>query len=1517
LDSSGFLQVYNPSEAGGSVLQTSTSLRAPIFYDSDDTTYYINPANTATSAYFAGNVTLPNTINAGIRNAAADAYVWVDDAYGNFYIKNASGGFYGDFTGYNFRSTNSVVWATMGATYFQHNTQLRSPIYYDSDNTNYYIDAASSSYVNNLYGETSYIGRYFQRNTGVPTNNLGTPTVTEMALFQEQFDNKTAFYPIANIKFYTSTNGSTWTEYTSFSDTDKRKFVGGNAASGIVIPNNTPYFRIEIINNGAYVFLDALYMYWSGNPHSTTVKIKAIRNDDLVVQWTNSNTQIGSWPGHMYLPFNSIPFVVSAGSTGHYKTIHIDFQPTWTTTGIYASLPINLFNMQVWGGYPASKRTIFSVDENRNTTFPGDVRAPIFYDSDDTAFYINPNSTSRFSSVQTVGITGIHSAGSTGIDMATNDNYVSMRVIRNSVGATYNDGMYIGYGNSNSGLTRLYGGGATGGAFEKHSDHSFEPGSFRAPIFYDSNDTAFYVNPNSTSQIGSTYVNGYFQVQYNSGNQFAGMGIRNNYGSASAQSTAFIDFINENGIQKASIFGRIATDGAGYLEFLSTAGGVSRSTDTRTTTAYAYSNQWSFQTSAGISANIVYDRDDTAYYIDPNSTSRVKRIILDNGDNLSWGAVYGAGVPTIAATTNTAIFFYPTGSTAGAAFTMYGSYAITSDMRAATFTDSNDTSFYLDPASSSYLGIITAKASNDVQLYLNGNGTSWAGINWADVAGNDNIWYNGSGSTFAIGGGGSNVANKKLHVHGGMTIGSGIAASSSGVNNLLVESAITSNQMYSQIFYDSQNGAYYIDPASVSNINSLLTQAAISNNVNGLRNIHPGGGTYVTGSSSVSGAIKIKLPETVYPMMRFTVRVYTYDGLSFDIYCGGHTSSALWYNTFAYMTTQNRSALNVRFTYDGTNMYVMIGELAQSWTYPQVFITDVQVGYTNYEYTRWDDGWVISFETSTYHTVGSTHQVFPPTSSTNNVNPAYASVFYDSNNTGYYFDGAGTTNLNDLIIANNIASPANYYNGLQLELQATSGTAGIGLHRAGYSHCGIYHDTSDVLKFNFNSATVTLNAGAGTLIGDGNDTTYIRYKGTVTSEDWNTYIDGTEASYRIVVNGSGSNRPGAYMYGVLLSMAGASQAKFQLYAPHNGTDGNGLWVRTGWDTDYDAWNQIAINSIAFTNNVSLSAPIFYDSNNTGYYVDPASTSNLNGLTVAGTITGSVSGNAGGSSNRLASTRDTPSDSLQYWQASGLGTTEAPSGDWHNTIRMGHGSPLSYYSNTLAIRMTGTGVGDIYTQTIMGGAAQGWKKHWNNADATISASGDFRAPIFYDSNNTGYYMDAASGTVLNEVYNYGWYRTYGDQGWYSQTHGGGIFMQDSTYVRVYNGKGLYVPNEILATGNITAYYSDERLKTRTGKIENAIDKVKTLDGFYYVENETAKELGYNNDEQQVGLSAQQVQAILPEAVHMAAVDVAVDEDGNKYSKTGEEYLTVDYSRLVPLLIEAIKELKAEIEELKAR
>jgi hypothetical protein len=107
-------------------------------------------------------------------------------------------------------------------------------------------------------------------------------------------------------------------------------------------------------------------------------------------------------------------------------------------------------------------------------------------------------------------------------------------------------------------------------------------------------------------------------------------------------------------------------------------------------------------------------------------------------------------------------------------------------------------------------------------------------------------------------------------------------------------------------------------------------------------------------------------------------------------------------------------------------------------------------------------------------------------------------------------------------------------------------------------------------------------------------------------------------------------------------------------------------------------------------------------------------------------------------------------------------------------------------------------------------------------------------------------------------------------------------------------------EIRATNNVTAYYSDERLKTKLGNIENALDKICNLSGFYYEANEVAQELGYKV-EREVGVSAQEVQRVLPEVVVPAPIS--------------DKYLTVRYEKLVPLLIEAIKELKAELEALK--
>ena len=113
----------------------------------------------------------------------------------------------------------------------------------------------------------------------------------------------------------------------------------------------------------------------------------------------------------------------------------------------------------------------------------------------------------------------------------------------------------------------------------------------------------------------------------------------------------------------------------------------------------------------------------------------------------------------------------------------------------------------------------------------------------------------------------------------------------------------------------------------------------------------------------------------------------------------------------------------------------------------------------------------------------------------------------------------------------------------------------------------------------------------------------------------------------------------------------------------------------------------------------------------------------------------------------------------------------------------------------------------------------------------------------------------------------------------------------------------------ATGNITAYSSDERLKNFKGKIENALDKVDKLNGYYYEWNDTAKGIDAEafKDGMEVGVNAQEIEKVLPEIVTEAPIV--------KIENLDVDYKTVYYDKIVPLLIEAIKELRAEVKELK--
>jgi hypothetical protein len=273
---------------------------------------------------------------------------------------------------------------------------------------------------------------------------------------------------------------------------------------------------------------------------------------------------------------------------------------------------------------------------------------------------------------------------------------------------------------------------------------------------------------------------------------------------------------------------------------------------------------------------------------------------------------------------------------------------------------------------------------------------------------------------------------------------------------------------------------------------------------------------------------------------------------------------------------------------------------------------------------------------------------------------------------------------------------------------------------------------------------------------------------------------------------------------------------------------------------------------------SLRATIFYDSNNTAYYADPSGTSNFQ-----------------------------YSRSYYWW------TTYTPltSPRWDTSFYVlqsqhwyGHSGSQEMYlgesGNHISIRGYST------------------------------ADGSFRAPIFYDSNNTAYYLNPNGGSYFAgslEIAN-GYFLTNGiggamymtsvsgSFGGYLRTSGHMVLDQINTGYNVYVLDGNSVGVVKNAGSQSWSAFSDATIKTVHSTMEDNLSKLESITPIYYSFNNFA------DDKNRIGLIAQEVQEHFPELVEV---------------EPRTEKLTLDYTGLIPVLLGAIKELKTEIETLKTK
>jgi hypothetical protein len=261
-------------------------------------------------------------------------------------------------------------------------------------------------------------------------------------------------------------------------------------------------------------------------------------------------------------------------------------------------------------------------------------------------------------------------------------------------------------------------------------------------------------------------------------------------------------------------------------------------------------------------------------------------------------------------------------------------------------------------------------------------------------------------------------------------------------------------------------------------------------------------------------------------------------------------------------------------------------------------------------------------------------------------------------------------------------------------------------------------------------------------------------------------------------------------------------------------------------------NTVYINNYATGGN-SLRAPIFYDSNDTAYYTDPASTSNLNILSDPALSDSKLYLRTKGDTNHYLWNNASDFEEMVYYTGTGFRVTSSV------------GTQTALFSES-GLNVTG----NVTATNYYGNGA-----NLTGISAGLSVSDDT------STNATRYILfdDATSGTI--------------------------------SAINVSSSKLTFNPS----TGTLSATQftstSDERVKTNIRPITNALDITEQLSGvrFNWKENNISS----------LGLIAQEVEKVLPEVVNTDSEDMK----------------SINYSSLVSLLVEAIKEQQTQINQLK--
>jgi hypothetical protein len=356
-------------------------------------------------------------------------------------------------------------------------------------------------------------------------------------------------------------------------------------------------------------------------------------------------------------------------------------------------------------------------------------------------------------------------------------------------------------------------------------------------------------------------------------------------------------------------------------------------------------------------------------------------------------------------------------------------------------------------------------------------------------------------------------------------------------------------------------------------------------------------------------------------------------------------------------------------------------------------------------------------------------------------------------------------------------------------------------------------------------------------------------------------------------------------------------------------DGNVIYFGGG---AYNNWGEFS-SGIFYAYNQAR-APIFYDYANTAYYVDPNSTSYLYHLILSGASYFrpqtwiQFDGNYGLYWPNNYGGHFYPNDGSSYTQFRINGQKNGYDGIWCS------------YSAVAGMMYDGGGNGGVYREAngrwyfyyLLGNDCMGIGTSATSSTYSlylnkgVFAQARIDSPIFYDTNDTYYVVDPNGSTRLGYTETRSLFAAFGIGGEMRMHPNSGTFggyfqcarhlvietFQSGHHTYVLDATGTGVVK--LWTNQFWSAHSDVTMKIVHSSITNVLEKLETITPIYYSFNHI------ENDKNRIGLIAQEVQMHYPELVETDPMN---------------DKLALDYTGMIPVLLAAIKELKAELDVVK--